>query len=223
MDNASHVQSPPNPGVAPVAVVNDDVKKYVEAAIDQKVAELKKIIYAFAAGVAFVLSLPILDHLVNRDKIFDSIRDQIIQIEPRLARILGPPRVALSYTNQYWLDAHTSQQQFAFYATKGQQVKAYIEILHFGPDPERADVSMTLDDRLEPLWHGPQDLTWKEVDLTDELNKKGVISAAGPANVRFLVFRATYGTKTTDRAYVKVILNVIGFDLPQQEGNATAS
>jgi hypothetical protein len=206
-----------------LAAAANALKKFVEAAIDQKVAEYKRIAYAFIAGVVFVLSLPLLDHLLNGDKIIASIKDQVIQIEPKLARILGPPRVALSYSNQYLLNAKTSQQQFAFYATKGQQVKAYVQILHFGPDPQPADVSISLDERVEPLWHGRQDLTWKEVDLTDELNKKGVISAAGPANVRFLVFRATYGTTTTDSSLVSVILNVIGFDLPQQERNATAS
>jgi hypothetical protein len=225
MGNTPATQPPDHSEIAAVPPISsisitDDVKKYIDAAIDAKVEQYKRLAYAFAAGVMFIVSLPVLDHVLNSNKFIDSVRDQIIQFEPRLARSLGPPRVALSYTNQYWLDSTASQQQFAFYATKAQHVTAYLQILHAWP-ADRAEVSITLDDRVDNLWHGSEDLPWHAIDLTDELNRKGVISAAGPENVRFLVFRVSYGKKASDRIFVSVVLNVIGFDLSRKDNAAS--
>lgn len=201
--------APAAPSAAP-AVTREEIQQLVDDAVKRKVAEYRRLLYAFLAGFALLLTGLLGDHWWNDGELLQAIRARAVAFEVHISRMLGKT-VAFSYTNQYWLDNVTGQQSLAFYATRSQSVVAFIEVLHSGSG-EKLPVSVLLDRRGTRLSRTEEDLHWEKLDLTKAIQAEGEEGDAGRDNVHYLVFVAEHKRQSQDRVFVRVLLNIVGLE-----------
>jgi hypothetical protein len=187
-----------------------EIQRLVDDAIRSKIVEFRRLLYAFLAGLGVLLTVLLGDHWWNDGQLLDALRARALAFDLQLSRVLGKT-VAFSYANEYWLDNNTAQESLAFYANRAQSVVVLIQVLHQGAG-SRVPVTIKLDQRPAALWQSAEDLQWSTIDLTDKLKATGDVSAAGPANVHYLVFAADHSPRNQDRVFVRVLMNVVGLE-----------
>ena len=111
------------------------IREEVDAGIKSRLADYQRQVKAFLAGLSVFLLLILGDHFLRNDQFVNFLREQVVAFGPQLARFLGK-KVAFSYSNEYWIQAPTYQEEsLAFFASEPQEVTALINIVHKGTGP----------------------------------------------------------------------------------------
>jgi hypothetical protein len=185
------------------------IRERVEAVFAAKLAEYKRVGYAFLLGLGLVFSVLIGDGLLSKHSLLVFLHDEVFGgFEKNLASAMARS-VNFSYSNQFWLDKTTSTQFVTFYADKAQNVNALIEIKHSGGGQTRK-VTIKLDNNeKEKIWDSDQDLDLKPIDLTSLV--RGPCNFCDAPNVHHLTFSLD-GSAAGDIVSFKVLLNVLGME-----------
>ncbi len=197
------------PSPLPVEAV---VRSQVESLLAAKLAEYKRIAWAFLTGFGLIFAILTANRLISENSLLVYLHDELFGTE----RGLGPAinhSVALSYSNQFVLKPATTPVQFlTFYANETQTVTALIEIKHHGNStPNR--IIIRLDRLSEPIWNGTDDMDFSRRDLTMKIRQPAEFSPAAEHmhNLTFQ-FDPAAPENDQDETHVQVIVNVIGLE-----------
>jgi hypothetical protein len=188
------------------------VESRVEAALNSKINEYKKIARAFLAGLGLLTALVVGHGLLSGRSLLVMLHDEVFGFEGSLAKAMSN-HVAVSYNNQFVLGSQAnseSAQAIAFFAKNPQRVQAFIQVSHFGTG-DRRSVSIWLDDdRNNPMTSDTKDFEFAEIDLTEAI-RDHQHRLGRPKNFHFLNFDIDESlVESDDRAFVHVLINVLG-------------
>lgn len=190
------------------------VRQRVEAALEARIVQYRKIVYAFLAGFGLLGLILISNRIISEQSLLVMLHDQIFGFEQSLTRAMGGS-VNFSYSNEFWLDPTEPVHYLAFYANQAQTVTALIDVKHSGAG-KQAPVTMRLDESANTIWAGSDDLHYRRLDLTAEIRKPAQLSP-GADNVHFLTFSmdGAHSAGVDDRVFVRVMINVLGLERRQ--------
>ena len=186
--------------------IESAVAQRVHVALDAKIAEYRKILYAFFLGLGLFVLLITGNYLISNQSLLVMVHDTIFGSSQDLDDALRNS-VAVSYSNHFWMsDSDGVEQSIAFYAAESQTVVASIEIKHTGIGASYRVIASLDDIRI---------FTERE-DYTDELTLNHFIEESRferPNKVRRLIFSIDdEGESTEDRVLVRVLINVRGLE-----------
>jgi hypothetical protein len=190
------------------------VQQRVEAALDARIVQYRKIVCAFLAGFGLVAVFLISNRIISQESLLVMLHDQIFGFEHSLTREMGGS-VNFSYSNEFLLQPTEPVHYLAFYASQAQIVKALIDIKHSGAG-EQIPVTIRLNESANPIWAGSDDLQFRRLDLTAEIRKPAQLSP-GADNVHYLTFSidSARTAEVADRVFVRVMINVLGLERRQ--------
>lgn len=194
-----------------MAEIEEVVDKAVQEAVNRKIAEYRKLLVAFVAGLGLLTGGFVLDTFFREGAFINAFRDQLIGFEPLLARELTP-RVAFSYASSFWIQPpNFDDESLAFFVREGQRVVARVEVLHQGAG-EPLPIKIRVDNQ-DPIWQGTENQNWQEIDLTDSLKPKGGLRPVTD-NVHYLtVSTPPHPRNKNDRVHIRTLVIVYGLEL----------
>lgn len=190
---------------------NSTLQELVRAEISSKLAEYRRILYAFLAGFGLLVTFLVANRLMSEYSLIVAVHDQIFGFRQNLVQAMGST-VAFSYSTQFQLELPQPRRQFInFYSDKSQEVVALVDIKHSGSGAQNR-VAIRLNQNKDALWSGDDDITFQRYDLTEDIRKPAVF-APGAYNVHTLTFAIEpESTNKQDRVVVRVLINVIGLE-----------
>jgi hypothetical protein len=186
----------------------DSFDAKVNAIVDRRLQQLKKVSYSFLLGLGFLAVLIVGNGLLAKDALIVTLHNEIFSLRKSLNAVLGN-QVAFSFADQFRLQLPSERyRDVTFYLRKGQIANLYFSVKHSGSGTP-AVVRISLAGAAEPVWRSDQDTEGFEPRVLAKY-----ISRDRPmeASIQVLKVAMESDAASQDVVFVRTVVTIVGLE-----------
>lgn len=196
----------------------------VEARIKKYFSTYLRILKAFLLGLGIVFVAIILSGLITKQNLFVLLHDSMFGTEkpgePLIEKIKESitKEAAISYHRSFILkDPNQPNERMLFFAEKGQEVKIYLVVDHYGAKEERRLLNVWLNGKT--LYEETEDIKGGFKNITKEVFHEDRKVTSGQESIHELEFNLSdaQSPNLDDKVFIDCVIIVLGKELDENK------